>query len=116
MSSLCVVEQLSGYLDGEVSPRARTEIEEHLTHCRECRHHLEGLRAVVDRLESLERVMPPLTVSRAVHQGTRALTGSRRYSIRWQRLARPPATRSKPVWIRFDRCRRILLLHRPSSR
>ena len=88
MTSTCVVEQLSGYLDGEVSPEAQIEIKEHLGGCPECRHHLEGLRAVINRLENLERVMPPITVSQAVHQSAKALSGSRAHSDSWERLAR----------------------------
>jgi hypothetical protein len=86
MTSACVVEQLSSYLDGEVSPKAQREIKEHLNNCPECQHQLEGLRTVVGRLASLERVMPPLNVSEAVHRSATFISRESRYTDRWERF------------------------------
>ncbi|HSL68979.1 MAG TPA: zf-HC2 domain-containing protein [Longimicrobiales bacterium] len=46
-------DRLSEYLDGELKPAERAELERHLEGCRECRDVLANLRAVVVRAESL---------------------------------------------------------------
>jgi anti-sigma factor RsiW len=53
------LEQLSSYLDLEVAERERIGLEEHLHDCPSCRGRLDGLRAVVARLERLEQQAPP---------------------------------------------------------
>ena len=39
-----VWEQVSGYIDGTVSPELRQEIERHLAHCRHCSAVLDSTR------------------------------------------------------------------------
>ena len=46
-------DRLSEYLDGELTPAERAELERHLEGCRACREVLANLRAVVARAESL---------------------------------------------------------------
>ncbi len=47
-------DRLSEYLDGELKPSERQEVESHLAGCAECAGVLEGLRQVVDRARVLE--------------------------------------------------------------
>jgi len=49
---------LSDYLDGELPPARKREMERHLTECPECRAVLEDLRLLVTRSRALED-MPP---------------------------------------------------------
>jgi len=53
------VEQLSTYLDQQVSPAERATIDTHLQQCPECRAELESLRQTVVMLHSLPRVAVP---------------------------------------------------------
>ncbi|MEO8029506.1 MAG: zf-HC2 domain-containing protein [Gemmatimonadota bacterium] len=46
-------EQLSAYLDDELPADARTEVEEHLAECAECRTALEELQGVLSRARAL---------------------------------------------------------------
>lgn len=45
--------RMSGYLDGDLTVRARARMEHHLGECEDCRRLLAGLRAVVDGLRRL---------------------------------------------------------------
>ena len=53
-------DRLSEYLDDELTPRERAELEAHLSTCRECTETLEELRAVVAHAANLP-VRPPAT-------------------------------------------------------
>ncbi len=53
------VEQLSAYLDQQVSPAERATIDAHLQQCSECRAELESLRQTVVMLHALPRVAVP---------------------------------------------------------
>ena len=53
-----IIEQLSDYLDGELSSFARAELERHIAACAECRTILSELRAVKEHAASLPN-MPP---------------------------------------------------------
>jgi len=57
---------LSAYLDGELPTAEERSIEEHLSVCSGCRAELDGLRAVVGRLQSLQRATPPAALGTAV--------------------------------------------------
>lgn len=59
MTSHPRVEILSTYLDSELALAERQRVEAHLEECESCRHRLEALRSVVDRLSELERRSPP---------------------------------------------------------
>jgi anti-sigma factor RsiW len=54
------IEQLSEYVDGELSPRERARIEAHLSECPSCARLVDDLRAVVIAAQSVED-MPPAT-------------------------------------------------------
>ena len=53
------VEQLSSYLDQQVSPAERATLDAHLQQCPECRAELESLRHTVAMLQALPRVTVP---------------------------------------------------------
>ena len=48
--------RLSAYLDGELEPRERARVEEHVHWCPDCRTLLESLRRVVEGLMGLRVV------------------------------------------------------------
>lgn len=50
---------LSAYLDGELAASEERAVEDHLAVCAGCRAELDGLRAVVERLQRLQRATPP---------------------------------------------------------
>ena len=66
-------ELLSPYLDGEVSPRGRERVEQHLATCEACRQELEELRATVNLVQALPQVAPPraFTLAEAPSRGFR---------------------------------------------
>jgi hypothetical protein len=50
---------LSEYLDGAVTPAERSQIEKHLSECRECRKYLRELEQTVQHLRNLGELEPP---------------------------------------------------------
>jgi anti-sigma factor RsiW len=62
-------ERLSEYLDGELAPEERRELEGHLAQCAACQATLEELRAVVARAAALEDRPPATDLWPAVAQG-----------------------------------------------
>jgi hypothetical protein len=58
MTTDAFTERLSEYLDGELTPRDRAEIDRHLTICASCRTTLEELREVVARAGRLVATPP----------------------------------------------------------
>lgn len=76
-----VAEMLSAYLDGEVTPVQRAQVEAHLAECRECAHNLRTLRQTVNLLGELPAVKAPRSfVIREAQVAPR-----RRVTGRWQR-------------------------------
>lgn len=59
-------EELSAYLDGELSPRERAALRGHLERCSRCREELVSLRAVSQLLGSLPQVQPSQEFSQAL--------------------------------------------------
>ena len=63
---------LSAYIDGRLSPRARSRMEKHLQGCETCRAELASLRHTVSLLRAVPAVRPPrsffLPASEAVKQ------------------------------------------------
>lgn len=52
---MCIDEQLlSAYLDGELIEPYKTQVEEHLSYCSACRLRLERLRALDEKIKSVE--------------------------------------------------------------
>jgi hypothetical protein len=62
-------ERLSEYVDGELAPEERRELEGHLAQCAGCRATLTALRAVVARAATLEDRPPAIDLWPAVAQG-----------------------------------------------
>ncbi len=52
-------EDLSAYLDGQLSEREKRRLEEHLSDCAACRRELDELRAVVEAVRSLAAAPVP---------------------------------------------------------
>jgi anti-sigma factor RsiW len=50
---------LSPYIDGQLSPRERTALEEHLATCDACRSELDELRATISAVGGVSDVEPP---------------------------------------------------------
>jgi anti-sigma factor ChrR (cupin superfamily) len=92
-------EQLSEYVDDELSPRERARIEAHLSECPECARLVYDLRAVVAAAESVEDTPPardlwPAIAGRLEARGTGPLVvpidarrGQRRFSFSLPQLA-----------------------------
>ncbi len=52
---MCIdAQMLSAYLDGELKEPYRTQVEEHLEYCAACRHHLEDMRELDQRIKSAD--------------------------------------------------------------
>ena len=54
-----VIERLSPYMDGELSPAERAQVDAHLRGCAACAGHLEELRAVEAAARALPLQVPP---------------------------------------------------------
>jgi len=61
-----IEQQLSAYLDGELTPEWAAEVREHLAGCAACRADLEGLRAVKRLLGALPVPEPPGDLETAI--------------------------------------------------
>ena len=52
---MCIdAQMLSAYLDNELAEPYRTQVKEHLEHCPACRHHLEDMKDLGERIRSTE--------------------------------------------------------------
>ena len=54
-----VKRELSAFIDGEVSPKSRTEIEEHLRQCTNCFREYQEFRLMIQQTAKTPRVSPP---------------------------------------------------------
>lgn len=82
------VHRLSAYLDGELPRQEERAVEDHLADCPGCRAELDGLRAVVGRLQSLQRATPPPALEQAVTRRVALETGRRGLLERLERALR----------------------------
>jgi len=64
-------ELLSGYLDGELDPAERQELERHLAECPGCSEELKALRKTVDLVRALPRVGMPAAAADKVRDRLR---------------------------------------------
>jgi anti-sigma factor RsiW len=62
-------DRLSEYVDGELAPEERRELDAHLAACAACRSTLEELRAVAARAAALEDRLPAVDLWPAVARG-----------------------------------------------
>ena len=58
MTTDSFTDRLSEYLDGELTPAERADVDRHLTQCAECRSTLEDLRGVVSEAALLRDARP----------------------------------------------------------
>ncbi|MFQ5960947.1 MAG: zf-HC2 domain-containing protein [Candidatus Methylomirabilales bacterium] len=77
-----IQEQLSAYLEDELEPAERRNIEVHLEECAHCRQELALLQRTVSTLQSLEEVEAPPRLTAAIQT---AISVRERFS--WRRLA-----------------------------
>lgn len=63
-----IEEELSAYLDGEVSAETRAAVEEHLRSCAACRAVLEDLKSIRNVLSDLPKVSAPATLAASLHR------------------------------------------------
>lgn len=82
------VEQLSAYLDAEVSERERRRVDEHLRGCESCRQRLAGLRSVAAGLRGLEAGRPPAELGYLVERQVAAAGPQQTLSERLESTAR----------------------------
>jgi len=68
-------DRLSEYVDGELAPRERAELERHLGECDECRDAVDDLRRVVERAQGLEDREPEHELWSGVAQRVGITTG-----------------------------------------
>ena len=66
MSCNATTEQLSAYLDQELSAEEASELESLIEDCPECHARLEGLRHVMHAMGRVERLAPPPNLDMAV--------------------------------------------------
>jgi len=65
--------ELSAYIDGEVSSRKRTRIENHLAECSDCRQYTESLLSLVESVRDVDRIDPSPEFRPATMRRIRAL-------------------------------------------
>jgi hypothetical protein len=88
-------EQLSAYLDGQLSSRELRRMDRHLGRCPECRSELDGLRQTVDLLQALPKLESPpgLEARLLAHVQEAEQAAEERASRRWwTRFGVPVAT------------------------
>lgn len=68
------LDQLSAYVDQELTGTARQELEEHLKGCETCRRRLEALRQTVNAIRAVPQETPPRAFT---------IPAQRRQSFRW---------------------------------
>lgn len=77
-----VQDQLSAYLEHDLEPVARRNIEAHVEECIRCRQELTLLRQTVSALQSLEEIEVPPRLTAAIQTGV-----SDREHSSWRRIA-----------------------------
>lgn len=79
----------SPYLDGEVAPESRRDLEQHLAICIQCRTELESLRRTVGGLGRLKQAAPE-TFLPAIKQQIFVRSRGRFFGPRWKLFGRIP--------------------------
>jgi anti-sigma factor RsiW len=80
-------EQLSAYIDGELSADERADIEVHLKGCPQCSRALEELKETVAHLQGVEEVEPPAWLKQKIMANVRAEAETKQGF--WTRLFSP---------------------------
>ena len=79
----------SDYVDGSLPPRDKTELEQHLAACIQCRTELQGFRRAVGSLGKLKQPAPPSFLPNIQQQINRRSRG-RFFRRRWKLFGRIP--------------------------
>ncbi|MEM7350985.1 MAG: zf-HC2 domain-containing protein [Acidobacteriota bacterium] len=66
MSSHASADLLSAYIDRQLVADEARQLEEHLENCQQCNVRLEGLRRVVDSLQGVHQLAPPVGLEQTV--------------------------------------------------
>jgi hypothetical protein len=76
--------EVSNYLDGEIGPRLRAAVEEHLRGCKHCTAVIDGTRNVVQLYGDQRLLEVPLGYSQRLHHRLEAaITGKRGTAFGW---------------------------------
>lgn len=77
-------EAFSAYLEGELPPNERAQLDEHLASCMQCRVSLERFRRTVGKLSTLKRTAPGnflASVQSQINQRSRGRFFGKRYLL-----------------------------------
>jgi len=66
-----VILEISNYLDGELQPAVKLELEQHLEHCEDCKMVVDQTKLTVDIFCDSKPVELPLHVQSRLHQALR---------------------------------------------
>ncbi len=92
MSAHATAQDLSLFIDRELSPARSRWLESHLDECDQCQERYLSTRQLVDGLRGLERVAPPSTLGMTVRQHRLSIGHSRlrqRLEKSWKRWPDP---------------------------
>jgi anti-sigma factor RsiW len=70
-----VIRELSNYIDGELPPAVRMELEQHLAHCKDCKIIVDQTKMTVQIFCDSEPVELPKDVSARLHDALRKKMG-----------------------------------------
>ncbi len=79
----------SDYLDGEIAPGSKADLETHLSACIQCRTELESFRRAVGSLGRLKRNAPPAFLT-GIQKQIHARSRGRFFARRWMLFGRIP--------------------------
>lgn len=63
-----VIREISNYLDGDLDPQTKVDLEHHLEHCEDCRLVVDTTRKTVEVLCDSQPLALPKEVSSRLHQ------------------------------------------------
>ncbi len=72
MNCQVVITEISNYLDGDLTPTLRRELEQHLSECKECTLVVNQTKATVELYCDAEIVDLPEDVKSRLHQALRS--------------------------------------------
>ena len=72
-----VIRELSNYIDGDVDPGLKTELERHLNHCEDCTMIVDQTKKSIEILCDSKPVELPSNVRSRLHAALREKTGQK---------------------------------------
>jgi anti-sigma factor RsiW len=66
-----VIREISNYLDGELAPSLKQELEHHLEHCEDCKMVVDQTKLTVDIFCDSEPLELPVDVKSRLHEALR---------------------------------------------